>query len=467
MPPRFAQPRFRRFVPALICFLLIALVAASAASAAIRLGAYSAAPGQSSALADSRVLDDFTSMTGRKPDILHDYGNVTEPLFTPSEIENLEAHDTVPMMTWQLFQSGWSGPVITLPDIAAGRYDAELHEAAQLAKSLHFEILIRFAHEMNGDWYPWRPGGEAGNTGSNYVDAWRHIVSVFRTEGADNVKWVWSPNVDYGAYPFAQYFPGDEWVDYVALDGYNWGTGGVGYNKWQSLSEVFASSYAQLTSLSSKPVMIAETSSSENGGDKAAWIRQGFLRTIPEKLPRVAAVLWFDRDMEQDWRVNSSQASLDAYREVASSKIYGGPRDVPLPPLDEKAPATTKKGKGKKTLRSLRVTQRVTLGSAGDSRATSSAVRERRAGPVSVRGQIVYRLAHRARVRIAIERRAGDGRFSPRLTRVRGSRAGRNQILFRQLGSGLHLHPGAYRVSLIALDGAEGPPRKAHFRVLG
>ena len=77
--------------------------------------------------------------------------------------------------------------------------------------------MIRFGHEMNGDWYGWSGQPAA------YVAAWRHVVSVFRGEGAANVKWVWSPNVDNGDYPFARYFPGDSWVDYVALDGYNWG----------------------------------------------------------------------------------------------------------------------------------------------------------------------------------------------------------------------------------------------------
>ena len=115
----------------------------------------------------------------------------------------------------------------------------------------------------------------------------------------------------------------------MALDGYNWGTSGVGVNQWQSLSQVFSSSYRQLTQLSTKPVIIAETSSSEIGGDKAAWIRDGFLRTIPQQFPRVRAVIWFDRSMEQDWRVDSSQASLDAYRDVASSSLYGGPDPAP------------------------------------------------------------------------------------------------------------------------------------------
>jgi hypothetical protein len=40
-------------------------------------------------------------------------------------------------------------------------------------------------------------------------------------------------------------------------------------------------------------------------------------------------VLWFDRSMEQDWRVNSSRGSLAAFRDVAANSLYGGPKPAP------------------------------------------------------------------------------------------------------------------------------------------
>lgn len=448
--------RITRLFLATVVAMALSLAGASAATAAIKFGAYSGVSGQPTAMESPQTLDKFISMVGRTPDILNDYSNVTEPLLTPAKIANIESHHTTPMVTWQLFKSGWSGSAITFPDIIAGRYDSNLRQAAQLAKGLPFEVLIRFAHEMNGDWYPWRPGGESGNVGTNYVDAWRHIVSIFRQEGASNVKWVWSPNVDYGNYPFAQYFPGDEWVDYVALDGYNWGTSGVGVNKWQNLNEVFAPSYAKLTQMSTKPVMIAETSSSESGGDKAAWIRQGFLRTIPEKFPRVAAVVWFDRSQELDWRVNSSSTSLAAYREVASSKIYGGTVDVPLPPLEEEA--STTKRKKKKAIRSLNVTPTVTTS------ALDAAARPQALAASRFDGTIVYRLAESSVVKISIERRVRRGRFARKMTITRRSRVGRSRVPFSRLGSKLKLRRGVYRVSVDALDDS-GHPRHDTFRV--
>ena len=65
--------------------------------------------------------------------------------------------------------------------------------------------------------------------------------------------------------------------------------------------------------------MIAETASTEVGGDKAAWITNSFASDLPGRLPRVRAVIWWDHVGETDWRVNSSAAALAAYRSVAAS----------------------------------------------------------------------------------------------------------------------------------------------------
>ncbi len=406
----------------LAALLLTASRPAHAAAAPIQLGAY-----VPNAPEDGRALDAFASMVGRKPDIVMSYSNVTDPLLTATDIANLEARGETPMVTWQLYKSGWSGPTISLSDIAAGRYDGALRRAADLARSLPFEVMIRFGHEMNGDWYAWSGQPAA------YRAAWRHIVAVFRQEGAGNVKWVWSPNVDQGDYPFARYFPGDSWVDYVALDGYNWGTAGVGTNRWQTLSEVFSSSYRMIAQLSSKPVIIAETSSSDAGGDKAAWIKDGFLRTIPRHFPRVRAVVWFNRSMEQDWRVDSSPASLRAYRDVVASSLYGGPE--PAPALAPSPP----------TVRGLRVSPSGALAS-------------------TRRAKVVYRLSRRARVRISVHGR--HAATTAPVTIAQPARGGR--VRLSSLLGGDRVRRGAYRVVARAIrpGGKLSAPRRVRFRVI-
>src|SRR5205823_6909101 len=107
--------------------------------------------------------------------------------------------------------------------------------------------------------------GHQCNTTASYIAMWRHVHDVFVEEGATNVRWVWSPNVDYpGATPFEAMYPGDDYVDWVALDGYNWG-GSNGYTPWRSFTGVFGASYFRLARLTTKPLMIAEVGCVEVG----------------------------------------------------------------------------------------------------------------------------------------------------------------------------------------------------------
>ncbi len=301
---------------ALLCALAIGLLVAPAALAArppIALGVnIDDAPG------NAGKLDSYTRLVGAKPAIVMWYQSWSEPLYYSSQAAAVADRQITPMITWEP-ADGDRG--IPLSQIIAGARDDYIRQSADAARAFGRPMLIRLAHEMNLQGSPWA-AGRYGNTPAKYVAAWRHVVSIFRSEGVTNVQWVWSPNVDWGDAPFSAYFPGDAWVDWVGLDGYNWGT--QKQSGWRSLGQVFGSSYDRITRLSDKPVMIAETAAPERGGDKAAWIRHGFLRDIPNRLPRVRAAVWFDRTKETDWRVNSSSSALAAFREVAASPLYGG-----------------------------------------------------------------------------------------------------------------------------------------------
>ena len=435
--------------------VLFGVVPATASAAPIKLGVYDASSGQMGAPEDAGTLDSYAQMVGRNPDIVMDYSNITEPLLTNTEISNLSSRGETPLITWQLFKSGYSGPTIPLGEIAAGRYDSYLRSAATLAKGMPFnEVLIRFAHEMNGDWYGW-----SGDP-SDYVAAWRHVVTIFREEGATNVKFVWAPNVDNGSYPFAAYFPGDSYVDYVGLDGYNWGTAGVGVNKWQTFSQVFSSSYQQLTQMSSKPVIITETSSSEIGGSKAAWIREAFLHTIPQQFPRVTAVVWFDRSQEEDWRIDSSQSSLAAYREVVASTLYGG--TVPPPAETEEAEAKVEQLVVTSPTAATpgRAPQGVKRGST-----TTTNTGKKKHHRASVRGSVSYALTSRAPVRLELRGpRVRPGKFSVVVSRPKL----RGRLRLSRLTGGRPLPRGHYGVVATAIgrSGGSSRPRRAHFRVV-
>lgn len=292
------------------------LITPSSSTYPIVLGAYIAgAPG------DPAKIDEFAKMVGASPTLVmwyQDWARENMMDFNPTLMNAATARGAIPVVTWEPWDAtqGPSQPAYALRTIIAGNYDDYIRQWAHEAHIWGKPMYLRFAHEMNGDWYPWSRGVN-DNTPAQYIAAWRHIVNIFREEGATNVQWIWSPNIIYdSSSQFTDLYPGDNYVDWVALDGYNGGPA-LGHS-WLSFAQVFTPSYKILAAMTNKPLMIAETASAEVGGNKADWIRQGF-QALPVQFPRVRAVIWFNEDKETDWRVNSSMESLAAYREVVAS----------------------------------------------------------------------------------------------------------------------------------------------------
>ena len=199
---------------------------------------------------------------------------------------------------------------MSLASIANGRHDAWIDNFAGTLGSYDKPVIVRFAHEMNGTWYPW-----AGQP-SSYKDAFRRVSDRIEAR-APKAQMAFVPNVDF---PIARYYPGDAYVDWLGLDGYNFGQN----RPVQSPRQVFARSYDELVSLTPrKPVIIGETASLQYSG-KAAWITDLYTDAIPNRMPRVKAVVWFDNNKERDWRVNSSRESLNAYKRAVQSSNWQG-----------------------------------------------------------------------------------------------------------------------------------------------
>lgn len=291
-----------------------------AAATPIALGAYiSGAPD------DPTLLDGFTGMVGVAPAVVMWYQDWAHSTFDPVRMDAVAARGLMPMVTWEPwdYTRGANQPAYALKKIIGGAYDAYLHQWARAATAWGKPFYLRFAHEMNANWYPWGAGIN-GNTPSQYVSAWRHVAAIFRQEGATNVRWVWCPNVGGSATAaYRPFYPGDAYVGWVGMDGYNWGTTQT-WSHWQDLATVFGGTYSALASLTAKPMMIGETASAEQGGNKPGWITTSFLNSIPARFPRIRAVIWFDENKETDWRVNSSSAALVAYRQIATSTAYQG-----------------------------------------------------------------------------------------------------------------------------------------------
>jgi hypothetical protein len=322
---------------------------AGAAAAPIALGAY--VPDY---WKDPALIDRYARQVGAPPALLLTFKDWDVPPFSESELNEISRRGAVPLVTWEPWDTSRAGPPgrgYSLQSIVAGKHDRYIGEAAGAAAQWGRPILLRFAHEMNGGWAPWGAGVKR-NTPADYRDAWRRIVSIFRQRGADNVEWVWSVNVDNeGRFPFEQFYPGDAWVDWTAIDGYNWG----GEFGWVSFTELFATTYEELSRLAGKPILITETGSGEDDGDKAAWIRSALARELP-RFPNIRGLVWFNApDPKGDVRVDSSAEAVAALREASrlpeyrasAAQLLGGPAAVPR---EVEAPAAPGDGYGEPSL---------------------------------------------------------------------------------------------------------------------
>ncbi len=266
-------------------------------------------------------IDAQAGQVGRQPLIVSTYAQWRQPLAVGSILKPIWKRGSVPMITWEPFN--YKGGTYPLAKIAGGKYDGYLRRSARQVARFGYPVLIRFAHEMNGSWYPWGVGVH-GNTPTKYKRAWRHVVDVFREQGADNAQWVWAPQVNKdGRYPFKRLYPGDESVDWVGLDGFNAGLHG----NWDSFTEIFGDSYNTLINLSSRPILVTETGSSREGGDTAEWMSSALNREIPN-FGRIAAVVFFNAHFNGlDFRIDSSKPALRAFRLGVATSPYDVSRD--------------------------------------------------------------------------------------------------------------------------------------------
>ena len=199
----------------------------------------------------------------------------------------------------------WEQFNVALDDIANGNNDTYIKQYASQAKAYGGSVMLVPFHEMNGSWTPWC-GCVGNNTPAKVIAAWKHIHDLF--QGDTNVKFAWNVNSnsvpDTSANAIENYYPGDAYVDYVSVDGFNFG------NPWVSFAQIFNAPLAVLETYN-KPIYVLSTASAQ-GNAKAAWITNAFTVEI-QKHPKIAGWVWFNVNKEANWLVNSDPASLTAF----------------------------------------------------------------------------------------------------------------------------------------------------------
>jgi hypothetical protein len=262
--------------------------------------------------------------------LIHAYtawGDEDPHRFPSRWVEAIDAMGSVPVITWEPWLSTFENrlhPHLPLREdrdkdglesIARGDYDFYLDAWAADAARWGRPLFLRPAHEFNDPYrYPWGPHN---NESPDFIAAWRHIVDRFRANGASNVLWLWSPHVAYEGYE--QYWPGDEYVDWIATGALNYGT--VAYwSEWWTFDQIFGRHHEFLTGFG-KPLMIAEFGTLAVGGDQGQWLREA-LQNLTPWYPGVRALLFFHVENDAtvtrqaiDWGFKDDPVVVEAVRE--------------------------------------------------------------------------------------------------------------------------------------------------------
>jgi cellulose synthase (UDP-forming) len=264
--------------------------------------------------------------------------------FDRSWAEQVAVAGGVPMITWEPWRKP-EGSVVAgtqhpglLRDIGEGKYDRFLNRWARSAARYRRPMILRFMHEMNGSWYPWQANGN-DNTPEDFKRAFRHVHNIFTAHHADNVSWLWSIDTLAGGPPtplseLETYYPGDHYVDWVGLSGFNWGPESV-YPTERSFLSTFQPTVDVVSQLG-KPVMLSEVGTSAKSADPAAWLASA-MRDV-RQLPSVKSLVWFNADTpDADFRLTSD--ALSTLSVDARERIFRRPLRTELVPSSAQSPA--------------------------------------------------------------------------------------------------------------------------------
>ena len=330
-------------------------------------------------------LSSYSEWLGEKPAVAMVFVDALGPSdakkgFVDGPLTNIWDAGHVPLVSWQPFaREQQQTSEIVEREIARGKYDKELRTWADLLAewtrprgddTRGRRLYFRPAHEMNGNWFPWSavdstrisatPEPASGNgrgenpsagTPEEYVAMWKRIHRTFsktKMDGTD-IQWMWSPNADeIGGIRAERYYPGDAFVDWVGLDGFNFG-GSQEYKNgatstWRTPQQLFDSILGRVRELTDKPVALAEFASSsvpDSGTGNQPQKKAGWIRSVFEYVAEndIKMACWFNVDQtgndESDWAVfggsqgttrvsvsGQQQRAYEAYKQTVTAPEF-------------------------------------------------------------------------------------------------------------------------------------------------
>lgn len=314
----------------------------------VYLSAFPDFGGTEDAVSTKRILE-FKKLTGQTIvwAAFSDNWGKSKITFPSSAVKAIHQAGITPyirLMPRSTLEESYSKPdkTYSLDNIINGKFDSKLRKWARDARKSNVPLIIDFAPEMNGDWFPW--SGKLNGAGTKnkygnpniadgpekYKEAYRHIITIFREEKATKVTWVFhidaynTPESSWNNYN--AYYPGDSYIDWIGVSSYGAQTPS---DDWETFNQVMNTAYPHMTRLSSKkPLAVLEMGVTERGNKKALWLIEAFNSIKKNKYPRIKAICYWHENWENSdrskslLRIDSSKSSLKAYKDSIKSSFF-------------------------------------------------------------------------------------------------------------------------------------------------
>ena len=252
--------------------------------------------------------------------------------FPAATCEWVRALGKVPYVRLMLrsdLEQGHAEKTFSLANILAGKFDDDLKAWARDAKAFGSPILVEWGTEPNGDWFSWNGKWNGGAKGGpqRYIDAYRHIVDLMRAEGADNLQWVWhvnwfdEPEAKWNR--FENYYPGENYCDWVALSAYGPLTPRA-VDGTESFRFKMRTAYPRLTKIApGKPIVIAEFGCDVHHRkvDAAEWARNALEDLFSGRWPAVIGFCWWNESWEND-DIRKHNTEMNILHDAGLTKVF-------------------------------------------------------------------------------------------------------------------------------------------------
>ncbi len=280
---------------------------------------------------DEKLLDSLESWANKKNTNLTIYSATTTQLldFTFGELDKSWARGSIPNLSLEFWSDNPDNSSIETRirdgelDDYFGQFNLRLKSFLAggdkiLGTDDDRRLYLRPGHEPNGNWYGWSGNPEA------YIYAWRRAYNLINNGlNKTQLQWIWSVNnVDVGGIGAESYYPGDQYVDWLGIDGYNWGKS-FDWGDWNTPASTFDTMIKRLKILSpSKPISINEVSSTTNSkavADKNLWITSMFDYAYANNIKMIN---WFNEDKETDWAIFGGGAGDTTFEGYKAYSAY-------------------------------------------------------------------------------------------------------------------------------------------------